>query len=333
MRLMRLQDIKHIRARYPMLPAASEQLRSHQKEKHVSEVQFTSQMDMTVQQRNEDTMAAHQQFIAGSGQQGPAAIDQQMHHHKSKPFGVPVDGGIIAKNPRFMPSPTLNPAHFDADQFAEWSEDLGPARACLDTAFRGLTAIYEARVQLQRDPTITPAAASVKLAKEAERKHQQLFERFPRATEQLTKTIETLERSLIAPLESQSGLGTVNDAIRLHSKGLSVDNRRQFIEEAFINKDEKTLTALLGCPHYLSGLSKGMHDHYLRQFHEMREPATVRRIKVLRDATALMERAFPIALKSVEAALGASFRGAQKMKAVSDASEAALAAIMATRAE
>lgn len=289
--------------------------------------EWTSQSDMTAVERNQDTADAARTFAAAENF-GPAMVDTHTGPRKVKPVGVPVDSGIVALSTPFHPSPTLNPQHFDREDFAEWQEDLGPARACLDTAFKGLAAIYDARVKLRDDPTITPAAASVKLAAQAERKHQQIYESFPRVVERLEKTVETLQKSLKAPVETQAGLGTVVDAIRAHSKGLSVDNRRQFIEDAFVNKDEKTLVALMGAPHYLSGLSRGMHDHYLQRLNEMREPSTVRRIKALRDAVTLMQRAYPIAITSVEKALGASFRGVKKLKAISEESEAALKRIM-----
>jgi len=294
--------------------------------------EWTSPMDMPVQARNEDLAEAARDAASSSTREAgdlPAVVDLHTGPRKSKPLGAIVDDGVVSKVGPFHPSPSLDPKLIESlDEYEAFGEDLGAVRSCFDTAYKGLVAIDAARQQLRRDPTITEGAAAVKLVAQAERKHQQIFESFPRVTERLNKTIETLERSLRTPVEQQAGLGTVNDAIRAHSKALTVDKRRQFIEEAFVNRDEKTLVALMGSPHYLSGLSKGMHDHYLRQLHEMREPSTVRRIKALREAVVLMERAYPIALAGVEKALGSSFKKAQEFKALSEKSEAALKAIM-----
>lgn len=289
--------------------------------------EFRSSTELSVEEANREHIEASRAFAAAP-QIGPAAVDE-FQPSRVRPPG-PVQAGAVAE-PKFHPSPSLNPQHAELlEGYEEFPEDLLPVRRALENAFIGLGNIATAREKLRTDPTITAGAAVVKLVGEAERKQTHIFDSFAKAAEKLHKTVEQLERSLQAPVEQKAGLGTINDSIRAHAKALKADDRIKFMSDAFSSRDENTLVAICGAPHYLAGLSKEMHAHYLRQLHEMKTPETTRRLKSLNAAIALVDRAFPIAMDSVEKALGASFKQAKQLKGTSDASAAALAAIMGT---
>jgi len=236
--------------------------------------------------------------------------------------------------PKFHPSPTLDPRHAELlDGYEDFQEDLAPLQRCLANAFNGLIAIDAAREKLRNDPTVTAGAAVVRLVAEAERKHNHIVDTFAKTEERLRTAERALEKSLQAPVEQNAGLGTINDQIRNHAKSLEAGKRHKFMEDAFAKGDQKTLVAICGAPPYLSGMDDTAHALYLRRLHEMREPAATRRLKSVRAAIALLERAIPIAMTSVEKALGSSFSLAKQLRATSDASNAALKAIMGPQSE
>lgn len=266
--------------------------------------------------------------MAAAPKNGPAAIDEAAASSpRVSPVG-PREHGAVGEG-KFHPSPTLNPLMCEQlEGYEEFQEDLLPLRRTLEVAFNGLVAINAAREKLRNDPTVTAGAAVVRLVTEAERKHNHIVDTFSKTEERLRSTERTLEKSLLAPVVQNAGLGTVNGEIREHVKKLDAGKRHKLIEDAFAKRDGSTLVALLGCPPFLSGLDDAAHALYLRRLQEMREPVTTRRLKSVRAAIALMERAIPIAMNSVEKALGSSFKKAKELKATSDASNAALKAIM-----
>lgn len=289
--------------------------------------EWTSPTEMKVEDANASHMEAVRQFSAAP-KNYPSAIDESHANARRVYPPGPRPHGEVGE-PKFHPSPTLDPRHAELlPGYEEFPEDLGPVQRCLANAFNGLIAIDAAREKLRQDPSVTEAAAVVKLVGEAERKHEHIINTLSKTEERLRNTERTLEKSLQAPVEQNAGLGTINDQIRDHAKALEAGNRHKFIEDAFREGDEKTLVAICGAPPYLSGLDKTAHDLYLRRLHEMRNPDVTRRLKSVRAAITLIERAVPIAFGSVEKALGSSFRRAKKLKATSDASAAALSAIM-----
>lgn len=287
--------------------------------------EWTSPLNMTAAQANQDQMEAARQFAAAP-KSGVAPVDVN-EGRRVFPVG-PREWGPEREG-SFHPSPTLNPLMCEQiEGYEEFAEDLLPLRRAMDVAFTGLTNIATAREKLRSDPTVTPAAVVVRLVAEAERKHNHIVDTFSKTEARLRTAESALEKALQAPVVQNAGLGTINDSIRAHVKGLDETKRSAFMQTALKNQDETTLVAVCGAPAYLSGLSDAAHALYLRQLHEMRSPQDTRRLKSLRAGIALLERAVPIALTSVEKALGSSFAKAKQLKGTSDASAAALAAIM-----
>lgn len=287
--------------------------------------EWTSPLDMTSVQANQDQIDAARAF-QNAPKNGPAPVDvnegRRVFPVGPREHGATREGG-------FHPSPTLNPLMCEQiEGYEEFQDDLLPLRRAMDNAFTGLSNIATAREKLRNDPTVTPAAAVTKLVAAAESKHNHIVDTFSKTEARLRTAESALEKALQAPVTQLAGLGTINDSIRAHVKGLDETKRSAFMQTALKNHDETTLVAVCGAPAYLSGLSDAAHALFLRQLHEMRNPEGTRRLKSLRAGIALLERAVPIALTSVEKALGSSFAKAKQLKGTSDASAAALAAIM-----
>lgn len=289
--------------------------------------EWQSETEMKAEDANASHIEAVRQFAAAP-KNYPSAIDESISNSPRVIPAGPQPHGAVGE-PKFHPSPSLDPRQAELlSGYEEFPEDLAPVQRCLANAFNGLIAIDAARSKLRDDPSVTPAAAVVRLVAEAERKHEHIVSTFSKTEERLRNTERTLEKSLQAPVEQQAGLGTINDRIREHVSKLDATKRHKFMEDAFSKGDFKTLSAVCGAPGYLSGLEDAAHALYLRRLHEMQSPDVTRRLKSVRAAITLIERAVPIALSSVEKALGSSFKRAKNLKATSAASTAALNAIM-----
>ena len=82
----------------------------------------------------------------------------------------------------------------------------------------------------------------------------------------------------------------VSTEVRAHAKGLlNTVERDKLMNEAMAAGDHTTLTAILGAPAYLSGMSPELHATYLRHYNEQRDPQSAKRLKVLKQAVALMQ--------------------------------------------
>jgi hypothetical protein len=123
------------------------------------------------------------------------------------------------------------------------------------------------------------------------------------ATSALAKSIQATEQLLTTPLTQQAGLGTINDAIRNHVKGLSTADRHAFLEEASKRGDDVTLVACCGAPPYLSGMSPEMQQHFTREYHSRKYPAEAKRLKLMQSAHALLVERSPLVFAETDRAI------------------------------
>ena len=112
--------------------------------------------------------------------------------------------------------------------------------------------------------------------------------------------------------------------MRQHCRGLTPDKRAKLLSEAFDGDDTDTLQAVLGAQPFLSGMSAPEQAHYLRRFHEKQSPALVVRLAVMRAAYDKIGRDGTRVMVEVAKAVGAA---PQKVRAIDDANERALAAL------
>ncbi|MEJ2031665.1 MAG: hypothetical protein P8Y63_01185 [Deltaproteobacteria bacterium] len=128
---------------------------------------------------------------------------------------------------------------------------------------------------------------------------------------------------LQGPIEQQAGLGTINEEIRRHVKAMGSKERHEFLEEANAKGDTKTMTAVLGALHYLTGILPTEHDYYLREFHMRRNLEAAKRLKVMKAALALLEKRAPLIFGKVEKAIGQPWRRVQLLRKTNNEAEQA----------
>ena len=128
---------------------------------------------------------------------------------------------------------------------------------------------------------------------------------------------------LTAPLEQAAGQGSVPEEIRRHVKAMSTDARLEFIEEAIAREDFKTLSSVLGAPHYLSGMTPTLQAELTRQYHQKRNPEIASRLRVMKAAQAMLQERGPLLFAEIEKGIGADWRKVKRLQEARDASNAA----------
>lgn len=222
-------------------------------------------------------------------------------------------------------SPTLHPANITSiEGYEEAKGYVSQAVGTLDTAYKSVGAVIEARQKLATDETRTSRAKVLMTAELADKYSAKLQREFEASWANLDKAIRSTEAALSKPLMEQAGAGVVNGEIRAHAKGLSKDERGKLLTTAIESGDLTTAGAILGAPPYLSGLSDIEVTHFTRQYHEKANPDISRRIELMKRAVDKLKRAHPALLKELENAVGANRLEVKRLQAASNAAEAAL---------
>jgi hypothetical protein len=260
--------------------------------------------------------------------EAPAAVDV---HGSNKRVGavLKVDAGVVSKAEVPTPTISLHPAAIThgITEYEEHADLLAPAFRAFETAYAAVDGIFKAREAAAANPEWTPATQTIKTAEYALKVQEKATKAWDLASSNLTKAIAATEGQLSKPLETQNQ--TVTTAalaaeIRAHVKSMDQPDRQKFMREAFNSRDVRTLQAVLSGPSYLSGLDMNMHDHFVRQFHEMQQPQLVGRLNAMKKALELLDARGPLIWSEVTRAVGADWEKVNKMKAASTAAHAAL---------
>ena len=188
-----------------------------------------------------------------------------------------------------------------------YGQDTAPyiasAQTALSGAYLAIESIHKARAQAQKNTALTPDAVTLRVANYAEQLQAKVLQQIDSASTNLAKSVRETESMLTTPLEQQAGAGSVNTEIRNHVKALTSEERAKFLSDANAAGDEKTLTAVLGAPSYLSGLTPEMQQLYTRQFHERKHPDVAKRLGLMKATLEALEQRGPLVFPEVEKAV------------------------------
>jgi hypothetical protein len=223
-------------------------------------------------------------------------------------------------------TPALHPSNVDAIEGLDDTTRpyLAPVATVMDEAYQAIEAIYKAREAAAKNEAWTDAQRLLQVADFAHKHQQRVLKQVDSLMQNLDKAIKATDEMLQGPLEQQSGLGTINEEIRRHIKSMSTEERHNFLKEANANGDTKTMTAVLGAPHYLSGMQPAEQQYYLREFHMQRNPDAARRLKVMTAARDLLNERSPLIFGQVEKAVGQPWRKVDMIRKAATAAEQAL---------
>lgn len=200
---------------------------------------------------------------------------------------------------------------------------IAPVATVMDEAYQAIDAIYTAREAAAKNQAWTEAQQLLQVAQFAEKHQQRVLKQVDSVMQNLDKAIKATDEMLQGPLEQQAGMGTLNEEIRRHIKSMSTEERHNFLKEANANGDTKTMTAVLGAPHYLSGMQPAEQQYYLREFHMQRNPDAARRLKVMTAARDLLNERAPLIFGQVERAIGQPWRKVDMIRKAATAAEQA----------
>jgi hypothetical protein len=204
-------------------------------------------------------------------------------------------------------SPSLHPSNVTALKgYDESTADaVADAVGAFDTAYASLTRVHAARKAASENPTLTEAAQVLVVADFAEKNFRKITAKFDAAYARLKAAIADGERQLSQPLEGGSAGGFTAE-IRAHVKGLSQADRLAFMNDAVHSGDTKTLSAVLGAPSYLSGLSSTERDLFTRSHQERTNPTLAKRLVVMKAANDLIAQRAGLIFDEIDKAIGAS---------------------------
>jgi hypothetical protein len=133
---------------------------------------------------------------------------------------------------------------------------FGPVESAFDLAYRTVSSIHTAREAAQNDLTLTEAARIVKTADFADSLMERATRAFDYADTALKNNIAALDKALSEPVQARAA-HTISVEIRAHVKGLKAEGGSilDFVRRAIDSGDHDTVSAVLGAPAYLSGMT------------------------------------------------------------------------------
>jgi hypothetical protein len=207
-----------------------------------------------------------------------------------------------------------------------YCEETLPALAIVESTFRScytaLKAVHNFRELAARNAAWTEAAQIIQTDDLANKHRAKIAGAFDVTRQRLLDNIAMIERELSAPVTSRASLGIAAE-VRAHAKGLTTENRVALVRHAINSGDEVTITAVLGGPSYLSGLSDELQAAFTRQYHERSSPAAVLRLRAMKGAVDLIERNAPLMHKAFEDAVGCPPNKARALREANTAAEKA----------
>ena len=187
-------------------------------------------------------------------------------------------------------APDLHPGNVKAlDCYDEDTETiLGPTVAAFTEAYTGIAKVHDAKEKATTNPTWNDARQLIETDAFGQKVFTQIAKRFDSAAANLKTVIGGIEREFAAPIESKAA-GTIAAEIRAHVKGLKTSERMAFVQAAIQDGDQRTATAILGAPSYLSGLDRDLQTTLTRIYHEHHEPVKAKRLRAAQAGLELIE--------------------------------------------
>lgn len=169
------------------------------------------------------------------------------------------------------------------------------------SAYQFIGSIHDVREAAFADPTLTEAAALLKADDYARAKLAGVTKKFDAAMAHLKTGIASLEALLAEPVKEQASK-MISGEVRAALK--ASDKRTEILERALAEQDHEVLSAALGGPPLLSGLTKEQHALFLRRYNKLCDPDRSARLKVMVAAQAHITKRAAGVFKEMEKAVG-----------------------------
>ena len=174
--------------------------------------------------------------------------------------------------------------HYDDDT----ASILAPTEAAFTEAYAGIGKVHDAKEKAGTNPTWNEARQLIETDNFGQAMFAQIAKRFDNAASNLKTIIGGIEKEFAAPIESKAA-GIIAQEIRSHVKGLKTAERMTFVQAAIRDGDQRTATAILGAPAYLSGMETETQAVLTQMYHEHHEPVKAKRLNAARAGLDLVE--------------------------------------------
>jgi len=199
---------------------------------------------------------------------------------------------------------------------------LAPTVTAFDEAYQGIAAVHTARDKAKTNPTWNEAQQILVTQEMADKVFARIAKAMDGTRANLEKGIAHLEGELSQPVTSRAAAPVASE-IRNYVRTLPTAKLHAFIKEALDNGDHDTVTAVLGAPSYLSGLTPEFQKTYLRLYHERNSPEKAKRLKVMHGTKVLIEDRAGLVFKELEKAVGVPPHKAKELREAKTAAEKA----------
>lgn len=242
---------------------------------------------------------------------GAAPIDTAL---TSRPFGHPqryeskLRHDTLSRPPLAYQSANIR----KLDGYEDHATSLAGSVAAFDAMHAAVVSIIDAREKSTRDPTLGSEAAQVlkvatyadKLMEAASRKMDSAYQALQG---QIKATEEELSRAVAVGIHT-----TLATEIRAHAK--SEKSPTQFVGNLIAQGDAQSVSAILGAPAFLSGLTEDMRAALVKQWNSKRNPVLTKRLALLQAVSDKLERAGSSLLPTVERAMGVKYETVKRLR-------------------
>jgi|APCry4251928382_1046606.scaffolds.fasta_scaffold25237_4 hypothetical protein len=224
-------------------------------------------------------------------------------------------------------SPSLHPKVVEElEDFEEMKDVLGATQTAFSTAYEGLRAVHNTREVVGKNPGWTAEQKLLQVDNFAKKHLDKITRTFDATRNNLERSITYLDGELSQPVQARAA-STIANQIRDYARQLPSEKLHKFVADAIDSGDHDTVTAILGAPPYLSGLTADFQKTYLRLYHERSNPATAKRLKAMRAAKELIETRAGRVFIEMERAIGGQSSKANMVRKAQEAAEKALGGI------
>lgn len=223
-------------------------------------------------------------------------------------------------------TPSLHPENVKAIKGCdeESASYLKPVLAAFTEAYGSLSAIHEAKAEVNKNTAWTEDKKILEVAGLASKYQDRILMRFDSARTSLEAAHRAGEEALNEPVTQKSAVGAFSAEIRAHVKGLKASERLEFMLNSIKKGDDATSIAVIGAPPYLSGISDVDKLHLTRTYHKKNQPALSKRVDVMKSALILLEERTGLVFGEVQKALGANWEKVNRLRRANNATERAL---------
>jgi len=220
-------------------------------------------------------------------------------------------------------TPSIHPSVIEAvDGYDQHMAFVVEARNVFEEAYKALSTIHNARRAVADDPTMTDAAKLLAVADFADKNSDKVFRKFDGAVARLTLAVRDHESKLNAPVQ-QAAAAPVAAEIRAHVKAMKQGERMGFLNDALKAGDAQTITAVLGAPAYLSGLTEVEKQVHTRAYHSKANPDLSARLAIMTKVRDLVEQRGALIHGELEKAIGGKWAQVSAARQAANKSKAA----------